>query len=102
MKALILLACLATALGGCSTMDAFTPPDWGYFDVVDHPVGAIPATGGYYAGVAVWTPVGLILGGLLPSPADATVGWGPGEALGTGVGLILGAPFHLLALPFGG
>jgi len=95
------LAVLLVVLPGCSAISAFTPPDWGYFDVVQHPTGGIPATLGYYGGVGVWSPVGILLGAVLPFPADEAV-WVPGEGLGTVVGLALGAPFHLVALPFGG
>ncbi len=101
VAAVLVLALLALPLGGCSAFEAFTPPDWSYFDVVQHPVGGVPATGGYYLGVAAWSPVGFLLGALLPEPLDSTIGWGPGEAMGTGLGLVLGAPFHLCAFPFG-
>ena len=65
-----------------------------------HPTGGIPAALGFYGGVAIWSPAGVILDGLLPYPVDRPVAWGPGEAIGTGIGLVLGAPFHLVALPF--
>ena len=97
----LLLAILAPPLGGCGAISANTPPDWACFDVVLHPGGGIPATAGYYGGVAVWSPVGFVLSGLVPYPADEAVAREPGHWLGTAVGLVLGAPFHLAALPFG-
>lgn len=106
LRPIALAAVLVAAAGsgsGCAAVgaaDAWVPPDWGYFDVTDHPTGGIPATVGYVVGVTAWAPVGFIVGGLLPAPADAVVGWTPGEVLGTGVGLAVGAPFHLVALPF--
>ena len=103
-KALLLLVLLAippSALGGCSLVANQAPPEWGYFDVVTRPGGGIPASLGYYAGAFAWSPVGLVLGGLLPYPADEAVALYPGHWLGTGVGLAFGAPFHLIALPFG-
>ncbi len=102
LAAACLLSVSSLSPAGCSTISEFTPPDWAWFDVVGHPTGGIPATLGYYAGVAAWTPAGFVLGGLLPYPADEAVGKVPGEVLGTGVGVVLGAPFHLLALPFEG
>jgi hypothetical protein len=96
----VLLAVLL--LPGCAAISEHTPPDWGTFDVVGHPTGAIPATLGYYGGVAVWTPAGIVLGGLFPYPVDEAVAKGPGEVIGTVVGFVLGAPFHILALPFEG
>jgi hypothetical protein len=97
----LLLALAAPGAAGCATATASTPPDWAYFDVVVHPGGGIPSTLGYYAGTAIWSPFGWVLGGLLPYPADEAVARKPGEGLGTVLGLVLGAPFHLIALPFG-
>ncbi len=97
----LLLLLLVPGLGGCASVNASSPPDWAYFDVVVHPGGGIPATLGFYGGAAVWSPVGWVLGCFLPYPADEWVERRPGEALGTAVGLVLGAPFHLIALPFG-
>ena len=97
---LLLLPFLAVALGGCAAVSSFTPPDWDYFDVVLYPAGGVPASLGYYLGVAVWSPVGFILSGLLPYPVDEVVAWSPGEGIGIAIGTVLGAPFHLLALPF--
>lgn len=97
----LLLALAAPGGAGCASITASTPPDWAYFDVVVHPGGGIPSTLGYYAGTAIWSPFGFVLGGLLPYPADEAVARKPGEGLGTVIGLVLGAPFHLLALPFG-
>ena len=94
------LALSIPLLGGCAAISEHTPPEGAYFDVVGHPTGAVPATLGYYGGVALWTPVGLVLGGLLPYPVDEGVYNGPAEVLGTGIGLIIGAPFHLVSLPF--
>lgn len=96
-----LLLPLASPLGGCALVSNQAPPEVAYFDVVVHPGGGIPASVGYYAGAFVWSPVGLVLGGLLPYPADEAVAKYPGHWLGTGVGGVLGAPFHVLALPFG-
>jgi hypothetical protein len=98
IRALLLGAALALPAGGCA---ATAPPDWAWFDVVLHPGGGIPASLGYHAGASIWTPVGLLTGGLLPPPADEFVATGPGHWIGTGVGLVVGAPFHLVALPFG-
>ncbi len=97
----LLLPFLVPGLGGCASVGASAPPDWAYFDVVVHPGGGIPATLGFYGGAAAWSPVGFVLGSLLPYPADEWVARVPGEVLGTGIGLVLGAPFHLVALPFG-
>jgi hypothetical protein len=97
----LLLPFLLLPLCGCSLVSSQAPPEWGYFDVVTRPGGGIPASLGYYAGVAVWSPVGILLGGLLPAPADEAVAKAPGHWIGTGVGLVLGAPFHIVALPFG-
>ena len=96
------LAALLAASAGCGLVSAYAPPDWGYFDVVGHATGGIPATLGYYGGVAVWSPAGYLLSGILPEPGDGPVGREPGHLLGTAVGLVVGAPFHLVALPFGG
>ena len=96
------LAALLAASAGCGLVSAYAPPDWGYFDVVGHATGGIPATLGYYGGVAAWAPAGYIFGGILPEPVDGPVARTPGEILGTVLGLVLGAPLHLVALPFGG
>ncbi len=98
----VLLAAVSAAAAGCGLVSASAPPDWGYFDVVGHPTGGIPATLGFYGGAAVWAPAGYVLSGILPEPVDEPVGRVPGEILGTTAGLAVGAPFHLLALPFGG
>jgi hypothetical protein len=91
---------LALAAGGCASAPP-PPPDGAWFDVVLHPAGGIPANLGYYGGVAAWSPVGFVLGGLLPEPANGIVVREPGRVLGTGLGVVVGAPFHLVALPFG-
>lgn len=96
-----LLAALAPAAAGCASVSNHAPPEWGWFDVVVRPGGAIPANLGYYGGVALWAPVGFVVGGLLPEPVDGAVRRWPAEALGVPLGLALGAPFHLVALPFG-
>jgi len=96
--AALLAAALASPAAGCATT---SPPDWAWFDVVLRPGGGIPASLGYHAGASCWTPVGLLVGGLLPAPADEAVATLPGHWIGTGIGLAVGAPFHLVALPFG-
>lgn len=96
--ALLLAAALLLPGAGCATTQ---PPDWAWFDVVLHPGGGIPASLGYHAGASLWAPVGLVVGGLLPEPADQAVATGPGHWIGTGLGFVVGAPFHLIALPFG-
>ncbi len=97
---------LALAAAGCAAV----PPDWAYFDVDRHPVGAAPAQAGYYVGAYVVAPPVLFcflgLSGL-----GGSTDWGDKESwkvmeeaaggFGVTTGLILGAPFHLLALPFG-
>jgi hypothetical protein len=96
----LVLALLLPPLCGCAAVSAFEPPDWDWFDPVLYTSGGVPASLGYYLGVAVWSPAGMILAGPLPYPADETVAWAPGEGLGVALGVVLGAPFHLLALPF--
>lgn len=97
-----LLAAAASAVGGCGLVSSYAPPDWGWFDVVGHPTGGIPATLGYYGGVTLWSPFGYVLAGILPEPVDEPIGREPGHVLGSAVGLAVGAPFHLIALPFEG
>lgn len=96
--AVLLAAALALPGAGCASTQ---PPDWAWFDVVLHPGGGIPASLGYHLGASLWTPIGLVTGGLLPEPADEAVATEPGHWIGTGLGLVLGAPFHVIALPFG-
>ena len=100
---LVLLLVLSVA--GC----AVTPPEWAWFDVDRHPVGAVPAQGGFYLGAYVLAPafvfVCVVLISLGGNGEVFSPSWeglrGLSVVIGTGLGLILGAPFHLLALPFG-
>ena len=105
MRRLLLVAFLALAAAGC----AACPPDWAYFDVDRHPVGAVPAQAGYYVGTyVVAPPVMFVFLGL--SGWGVRIDWEDKEswkfmkemAGGFGVltGLALGAPFHLVALPY--
>jgi len=98
LRAMALVAALVLPGAGCAST---APPDWAWFDVVLHPGGGIPASLGYHLGASIWTPVGLVAGGLLPAPADETVATVPGHWIGTGLGVVVGAPCHLVALPFG-
>ncbi len=100
--AVALLALGFLAGPGCAVVSGHSAPDGAWFDVTGHPTGGIPASLGYYGGVALLVPVEWLLGGVLPPPVDGPVSRAPGDVVGTGLGLVLGAPFHLLALPFGG
>jgi len=106
MRRLLLVALLVLAAAGC----AACPPDWAYFDVDRHPVGAVPAQAGYYIGTyVVAPPVMFVFIGLSGIGKDIDFGdkksWKDMEEVAGGFGILaglaLGAPFHLLALPFG-
>jgi hypothetical protein len=91
---------LAVMLPGCVFVERQTPPNWDYFDVVQYPGGAAPATIGYYAGAATWFAPGLMLGAFPPEPVGPFLDLGIGHGIGTVLGVAVGAPFHLVSLPF--
>jgi len=101
---LCLVLLLALAAAGCR----LSPPEWAYFDIERHPVGAIPANAGFYAGAYVVGPVlvfMIVAITNLDGNVDTTSATWDGVrgfccGTGIGVGAVLGAPFHLLGLPF--
>lgn len=116
LRRLAAILALASSLGGC----LYRHPEWQWYDTGRHPVGGVPAQAGYYTGVYLLYPVGILVGGCVAlvygfpvEPEEphlrAVARWHdmtlfrlpfwPG-AFGVATGSVVGAPFHLVALPF--